>query len=149
MKPGPVIMRAEKENRDPLGLLPVSKNEKIRLLRCSRKGENIMKKNRRLSFILAIGMLLQAILIFPGFALAEEPAPTERETEDVIYLLTFVVDGKVAQSRYAPAGEALGPLPEIWVSDGAVLSSWQSGEDPVSAETIATSDMVLVPQGLL
>ena len=73
----------------------------------------------------------------------------EEKTEEVSYLLTFVVDGKVAQSRYAPCGEALGPLPQIWVSDGAILSSWQCGEEPVSPETIATSDMVLIPQGQL
>ncbi len=125
------------------------KKQKIRLLHCSRKGENEVKKNRRLSFLLAFAMLLQAVLIFPGYALAEERASAEEETEEVIYLLTFVVDGKVAQSRYAPAGEALGPLPQIWVSDGAVLSSWQNGECPVGPETIVTSDMVLIPQGLL
>ncbi len=94
-------------------------------------------------------MLLQAILLFPGYAIAEEPASAETEVEDTIYLLTFVVDGKVAQSRYAPCGEALGPLPQILVSDGAVFSSWQCGEEPVSPETIATSDMVLIPQNPL
>ena len=108
-----------------------------------------MKRKRRLSFLLAFAMLLQTILLLPGYACAEEPASAEEETEEVSYLLTFVVDGKVAQSRYAPCGEALGPLPQIWVSDGAILSSWQCGEEPVSPETIATSDMVLIPQGQL
>ncbi len=105
-----------------------------------------MKKNSRLSFVLVLAMLVQIILYFASNALAEEPISGEEETGEVIYLLTFVVDGRIAQSRYAPAGEALGPLPQIWVSDGAVLSSWQSGEYPVGPETIATSDMVLIPQ---
>ena len=108
-----------------------------------------MKRNKQLSFLLALTMLFQAILLFPGYAIAEEPAAAEEEPEEVNYLLTFLVDGKVAQSRYAPCGEALGPLPQIWVSDGAVLSRWQCGEEPVSPETIATSDMVLIPQELL
>ncbi len=53
------------------------------------------------------------------------------------------MNGKIAQRRYAHAGEALGFLPEIEAPDGAVLSHWHCGEEAVNAETIATSDMVL------
>lgn len=107
-----------------------------------------MKKNRPLSFLLALAMFLQIFLIFPGYVFASESS-SEEESDNVIYTLIFMVDGKVAQKRYAPAGEALGPLPQIWASDGAVLSSWQCEDCPVSPETIATFDMVLVAQELL
>ena len=107
-----------------------------------------MKKNRKFLFLLALVLFLQAFLAFPGYAFAEGSS-FEEESDSVIYTLIFIVDGKVAQKRYAPAGEALGPLPQIWASDGAVLSSWQCEDHPVSPETIAMFDMVLTAQELL
>ena len=107
-----------------------------------------MKKNKPLSFLLALAMFLQVFLIFPGSVFAEE-ASSEMESDSVIYTLIFMVDGKVAQKRYAPAGEAIGPLPQIWASGGAILSSWQCENHPVSPETIPTFDMVLIAEELL
>lgn len=112
------------------------------MLYLSRKGKT-MKNKKTISILLALSMFLQAFLIFPGYALAEELSTEEDAEESVVYILTFIVDGKVAQSRPVEAGKALGPLPQIWASDGEILSSWQCDECPVNADTIATSDMVL------
>lgn len=101
-----------------------------------------MKTRRNLSFVLAIAMIFQAFLVFPGAAFAEDTGSADAE-EETLYTLTFIVNGKIAQRRYAHAGEALGFLPEIEAPDGAVLSHWHCGEEAVNAETIATSDMVL------
>ena len=102
-----------------------------------------MKTGKNISILLMCIMILQAVLLFPAYAAAEGlPSEEEADTE-VIYILTFMVDGKIAQSRQAEAGKALGPLPQIWATDGEVLSSWQCDESPVSADTIATADMIL------
>lgn len=92
---------------------------------------------------MALSMFLQAILLFPGHASAEDTLPTEDSSTDAVYTLTFIVDGKVAQNRLAEAGKAIGPLPQIWASDGEILSSWQCEECPVSPETIPTANMIL------
>ena len=100
---------------------------------------------RHLTAVLVMVFIFQALLIFPQFAFAEE-AISDEPAEEIVYTLTFIVDGKVAQSRYAPAGEALGPLPQIWASDGEILCSWHCGDTAVSSETIATADMVLTAE---
>ena len=65
-----------------------------------------MKTRRNLSFVLALAMIFQAFLVFPGAAFAEDTDSADAE-EETLYTLTFIVNGKIAQRRYAHAGEAL------------------------------------------
>ena len=102
-----------------------------------------MKNRKKISLLLAFSIILQAVLIFPCYAFAEELLNEADAEETAVYILTFIVDGKVAQSRPAESGKALGPLPQIWASNGEILSTWQWEEVPVTADTIATADMVL------